>query len=58
MSRNFSDPDEPYARLRRALVYKDKPSRTPPHLAGGRGRPGPFRARESEGLDHAGACAP
>ena len=33
MSRNFSDPREPYADLRRAFVYKDKPSHTPPHLA-------------------------
>ena len=32
MSRNFSGPGEPYARLRRAFVYKDKPTRTPPHL--------------------------
>jgi putative two-component system hydrogenase maturation factor HypX/HoxX len=33
MSRNFSGPGEPHARLRRAFVYKDKPTRTPPHLA-------------------------
>jgi putative two-component system protein, hydrogenase maturation factor HypX/HoxX len=33
MSRNFSDPREPYADLRRAFVYKDKPSHTPTHLA-------------------------
>ena len=33
MSRNFSDPREPYARLRRAFVYKEKPSHTPLHLA-------------------------
>jgi putative two-component system hydrogenase maturation factor HypX/HoxX len=33
MNRNFSDPREPYARLRRAFVYKEKPSHTPPHLA-------------------------
>src|SRR5262245_43473209 len=32
MSRNFSGPGEPYARLRRAFVYKDKPAQTPPHL--------------------------
>jgi putative two-component system hydrogenase maturation factor HypX/HoxX len=32
MSRNFSSPGEPYPRLRRAFVYKDKPARTPPHL--------------------------
>jgi putative two-component system protein, hydrogenase maturation factor HypX/HoxX len=34
MSRNFFDPREPYARLRRAFVYKDKPARTPLHLPG------------------------
>jgi putative two-component system hydrogenase maturation factor HypX/HoxX len=33
MRRNFSGPPEPYAQLRRAFVYKDKPSGTPPHLA-------------------------
>jgi len=33
MSRNFSDPCEPYPHLRRAFVYKEKPSHTPPHLA-------------------------
>ena len=33
MSRNFFDPREPYARLRRAFVYKHKPTRTPAHLA-------------------------
>ena len=33
MSRNFFDPREPYARLRRAFVYKHEPTRTPPHLA-------------------------
>jgi putative two-component system protein, hydrogenase maturation factor HypX/HoxX len=33
MHRNFSDPREPYARLRRAFVYKEKPVCTPPHLA-------------------------
>jgi putative two-component system hydrogenase maturation factor HypX/HoxX len=33
MRRNFSDPLEPYAELRRAFVYKDKPTQTPPHLA-------------------------
>jgi hypothetical protein len=29
MSRNFFHPREPYARLRRAFIYKDKPSQTP-----------------------------
>jgi putative two-component system hydrogenase maturation factor HypX/HoxX len=33
MARNFFDPAEPYAGLRRAFVYKEKPSHTPPHLA-------------------------
>jgi putative two-component system protein, hydrogenase maturation factor HypX/HoxX len=33
MARNFFDPSEPYAGLRRAFVYKEKPSHTPPHLA-------------------------
>jgi putative two-component system hydrogenase maturation factor HypX/HoxX len=33
MARNFSDPHEPYASLRRAFVYKEKPTHTPPHLA-------------------------
>jgi hypothetical protein len=28
------DPREPYARLRRAFVYKHKPTRTPSHLTG------------------------
>jgi putative two-component system hydrogenase maturation factor HypX/HoxX len=32
MSRNFSGPHEPYAQLRRAFVYKHKPTQTPPHL--------------------------
>ena len=39
MSRNFSDPREPYARLRRAFVYKEKPTHTPPHLARHRTQP-------------------
>ncbi len=33
MRRNFFDSREPYAQLRRAFVYKDKPAQTPPHLA-------------------------
>jgi putative two-component system protein, hydrogenase maturation factor HypX/HoxX len=36
MSRNFFDPQEPYAQLRRAFVYKDRPTQTPPHLSGHR----------------------
>jgi putative two-component system hydrogenase maturation factor HypX/HoxX len=42
MNRNFYDPREPYAQLRRAFVYKQKPTRTPPHLA--RHRVGPSRS--------------
>jgi putative two-component system protein, hydrogenase maturation factor HypX/HoxX len=42
MNRNFYDPREPYAQLRRAFVYKQKPTRTPPHLA--RHRTGPGRS--------------
>ena len=34
MSRNFFGPQEPYAQLRRAFVYKDRPTQTPPHLLG------------------------
>jgi putative two-component system protein, hydrogenase maturation factor HypX/HoxX len=45
MSRNFSDPREPYARLRRAFVYKEKPSHTPLHLARHRTDPQPFVPR-------------
>ncbi len=33
MRRNLFDPSEPHAQLRRAFVYKQKPARTPPHLA-------------------------
>ena len=41
MRRNFSDPGEPYPELRRAFVYKEKPLRTPPHLARHRTHPEP-----------------
>ena len=41
MARNFFDPGEPYAGLRRAFVYKEKPSRTPPYLARHRTEPHP-----------------
>jgi len=41
MARNFSDPGEPYAELRRAFVYKEKPTRTPAHLARHRTEPQP-----------------
>ena len=43
MSRNFSGSREPYAELRRAFVYKEKPPRTPLHLA--RHRTGPWPSR-------------
>jgi putative two-component system hydrogenase maturation factor HypX/HoxX len=46
MHRNFSDPREPYARLRRAFVYKEKPVCTPPHLARHRA-PAPILAAAS-----------
>ena len=39
MNRNFSDPHEPYPDLRRAFVYREKPARTPPHLARHRTHP-------------------
>jgi putative two-component system hydrogenase maturation factor HypX/HoxX len=39
MSRNFFGPHEPYAELRRAFVYKEKPTQTPPHLARHRTQP-------------------
>jgi len=41
MRRNFFDPREPYAGLRRAFVYKEKPAHTPPHLARHRADPQP-----------------
>jgi len=43
MNRNFSDPHEPYAGLRRAFVYKEKPSHTPLHLARHRTQPQAYR---------------
>jgi putative two-component system hydrogenase maturation factor HypX/HoxX len=51
MSRNFSGPREPYAELRRAFVYKEKPRHTPPHLAQHRTRPWPPRPRRSSPLE-------
>jgi putative two-component system hydrogenase maturation factor HypX/HoxX len=51
MSRNFSDSREPYAELRRAFVYKEKPRHTPPHLAQHRTRPWPPRPRPSSALE-------
>ena len=57
MNRNFSDPREPYARLRRAFVYKEKPSRTPFHLARHRTQPqGPELSRPVRHLAQAGAA--
>ncbi len=56
MNRNFSDPREPYPRLRRAFVYKEKPAHTPPHLARHRTRPqGPQPSRPGRHLAQAGA---
>ena len=56
MNRNFSDPREPYARLRRAFVYKEKPSRTPLHLARHRAQPQcPEPSRPARHLAQAGA---
>ena len=48
MSRNFTGPGEPYAQLRRAFVYKEKPSSTPPHLARHRTDPGPGWSRAQQ----------
>ncbi|MFJ8111275.1 enoyl-CoA hydratase-related protein [Streptomyces sp. NPDC096132] len=33
MRRTFDDPDAPYHALRRAFVHKQRPERTPPHIA-------------------------
>ena len=56
MNRNFSDPRELYARLRRAFVYKEKPSRTPLHLARHRAQPQcPEPSRPARHLAQAGA---
>jgi putative two-component system hydrogenase maturation factor HypX/HoxX len=49
MRRNFSGPPEPYAQLRRAFVYKDKPLCTPPHLARHRIAPSPSVPAPSPG---------
>jgi putative two-component system hydrogenase maturation factor HypX/HoxX len=54
MSRNFSGPPEPYARLRQAFVYKEKPSRTPSHLARHRTHPWPSHPGRSETLQPEG----
>jgi hypothetical protein len=52
MNRNFSDPHEPYAGLRRAFVYKEKPSHTPLYLA--RHRTQPQASRPARHLAQAG----
>ena len=57
MSRNFSDPGEPYTRLRRAFVYKDKPPYTPAHLARHRTHPPALRPRQSPAHQATGAPA-
>ena len=45
MSHNFTGPREPYPQLRQAFVHKEKPLRTPPHLARHRTHPQPSRSR-------------
>ena len=57
MSRNFSGPPEPYAELRRAFVYKEKPRRTPPHLARHRTHPCPSRPERSSAQETTTALA-
>ena len=47
MRRNFSGPREQYPELRRAFVYKEKPLRTPSHLARHRTHPWPARPGET-----------
>ena len=57
MSRNFSGPPEPYARLRQAFVYKEKPPRTPAHLARHRAHRWPSHPGWSEALQEATMAA-
>ena len=57
MSRNFTDPREPYPELRQAFVHKEKPLRTPPHLARHRTRPQPSPPRQYTGQQVAGVLA-
>ena len=57
MSRNFSGPREPYAELRRAFVYKEKPRHTPPHLARHRSCSRPSRPERSSAQETATALA-
>jgi putative two-component system protein, hydrogenase maturation factor HypX/HoxX len=47
MGRNFSGPGQSYHSLRRAFVYKEKPSHTPPHLARHRTPPQQARPRRA-----------
>jgi putative two-component system protein, hydrogenase maturation factor HypX/HoxX len=53
MSRNFSGPGQSYPKLRRAFVYKHKPTRTPPHLTRQ-----PALPRHSEGTPVRGCALP
>jgi putative two-component system hydrogenase maturation factor HypX/HoxX len=57
MRRNFSGPQEPYPDLRRAFVYKEKPLRTPPHLARHRTHPWPARPGETRAPQRAHVTA-
>jgi putative two-component system protein, hydrogenase maturation factor HypX/HoxX len=57
MSRNFCDPRGPYAQLRRAFVYKEKPPHTPLHLARHRIHPWPWSPGWSRPREMAGALA-
>ena len=50
MRRNFSSPGEPYPQLRRAFVYKHKPTRTPSHLARDQIAPAPPGPRSGSRL--------
>jgi putative two-component system hydrogenase maturation factor HypX/HoxX len=56
MSRNFADPREPYAQLRRAFVYREKPRRTPPHLTRDRTGPGGSGPRLGSQSPSVAAC--
>jgi putative two-component system hydrogenase maturation factor HypX/HoxX len=56
MSHNFSGPREPYAQLRRAFVYKEKPPRTPPHLSRDRTGPGGSGLRLGSQISSPAAC--
>ena len=57
MSRNFTGPREPYPQLRQAFVYKEKPLRTPPHLARHRTHPQPSRPGRSSAQHTTGVLA-